>query len=62
VSNAGSGGGASAVSILGIAFIVLKLTHAINWSWWWVLSPFWIPLGLALIIGVFALVIGAFKD
>lgn len=30
-------------------FIGLKLTHEIDWSWWWVLSPFWIPLLLAII-------------
>ena len=40
-----SGGG----TLLLIAFIVLKLTHVIDWSWWWVLSPMWIPVGLGLI-------------
>ena len=35
--------------VLCIVFIVLKLCKLINWSWWWVLSPFWIPLGLAII-------------
>jgi len=29
-------------TLLGVAFIVLKLCHVINWSWWWVLAPFWI--------------------
>jgi len=29
-------------SILGILFIVLKLVGTIDWSWGWVLSPFWI--------------------
>lgn len=24
---------------LTLAFIVLKLIHAIEWEWWWVLSP-----------------------
>ena len=36
--------------VLLIVFIVLKLCKVINWSWWWVLSPFWIPLGLAIIL------------
>lgn len=41
-------------SILGLLFITLKLTGYIDWSWWWVLSPFWISLILTvvLIIGV----------
>lgn len=30
------------VSTLGIVFIILKLLNVINWSWLWVLSPFWI--------------------
>ena len=33
-----------------VAFIVLKLCGVINWSWWWVLSPIWIPLAIILII------------
>lgn len=36
------------VGVLGIIFIVLKLTDLITWSWLWVLSPFWIPLALAI--------------
>lgn len=42
------------MSFLGIAFIVLKLTHQIEWSWLWVLAPFWIPW--AIILGVVVLV------
>jgi len=36
--------------LLLIAFIVLKLCHVIEWSWFWVLSPLWIPLALSIII------------
>ena len=36
--------------LLTIAFIVLKLTGVISWSWIWVLSPLWISFALALII------------
>ena len=25
--------------ILIIAFIVLKLTNTVDWSWWWILVP-----------------------
>ena len=35
--------------LLTIVFIVLKLTHYINWSWWWVLSPLWIEAGIAIL-------------
>ena len=39
-------------SILTIVFVVLKLTNHITWSWWWVVSPIWIPLGLIAILFV----------
>lgn len=32
---------------LTLAFIVLKLTGYIDWSWWWVISP--TPLALLLL-------------
>ncbi len=32
--------------ILAIVFIVLKLTDVIDWSWFWVVSPLWIPIAL----------------
>lgn len=37
-------------TLLTIAFIVLKLTNVINWSWWWVLSPIWIIALIVIII------------
>jgi uncharacterized membrane protein YhdT len=30
-------------------FIILKITGVITWSWWWILSPIWIPTGISLI-------------
>jgi hypothetical protein len=42
------------LTILFIVFLILKLTGNIDWSWWWVTSPLWLPLVLLLvtIIGV----------
>lgn len=37
-------------SPLTIVFLVLKLCGEIDWSWWWVLSPTWIPIALVLIL------------
>ena len=45
-------GGISICGALQIAFIVLKLCKVIEWSWWWVLAPTWISLGLGLIFGL----------
>jgi hypothetical protein len=49
VSDRNSSSGIGLFGILGIIFIVLKLTHLIDWSWFWVLSPFIIP-GIILIL------------
>jgi hypothetical protein len=46
-----SSGGIGFAGLLAILFIGLKLGGVIAWSWLWVLSPLWIPLGLALWIG-----------
>lgn len=40
--------------LLTIIFMVLKLTHNIDWSWWWVLLPAIIEIGVdALIVMLF---------
>lgn len=38
--------------VLTVVFIVLKLVGVINWSWIWVLAPFWIPLLLYILLSV----------
>lgn len=42
--------GTSLTKLLTVAFVVLKLLNLIDWSWWWVLSPIWISIGLTIII------------
>jgi hypothetical protein len=37
-------------SLLFLLFLGLKLTNNIDWSWWWVTSPLWIPLGIMIVI------------
>lgn len=48
-NNSSSKGGIGFVGALQIAFIVLKLTKVIKWSWLWVLSPTWITASLIII-------------
>ena len=39
--------------VLFIVFLVLKLTGTIDWSWWWVTSPLWLPfVAVAAILGI----------
>jgi hypothetical protein len=47
-------GGINFFGLLTIVFITLKLIGYIAWSWWWVLSPLWMPL--AFIFGAAALI------
>lgn len=48
-TTAASGGGISITGLLQVAFIVLKLCHVINWSWFWVLFPTILGIGLLLL-------------
>lgn len=36
-------------TVLFVVFLVLKLTHVIGWSWWWVTAPLWIPAALGVL-------------
>lgn len=49
-NNNSSSTGIGFLGLLTIAFIVLKLTKCIAWSWWWVLAPIWAPFALLLLV------------
>jgi phosphoglycerol transferase MdoB-like AlkP superfamily enzyme len=49
-SSSSSSSGIGLCGLLGVAFIVLKLTGVIDWSWWWVTAPLWGGFALAMII------------
>lgn len=48
------------ISIIGVGFadllffifLILKLCHVIDWSWWWVIAPIWIYIALIVLIFV----------
>lgn len=45
--------------ILFVVFLILKLTGDIDWSWWWVTSPLWIPVVIVLVfLVIVALILG----
>lgn len=52
-----SSSGIGLTGVLFVVFLVLKLTGNIDWSWWWVTSPLWIPLALVVCIFLVALFI-----
>lgn len=50
-NNIATSGGVGFTGLLFITFLVLKLTHVIDWSWWWVTAPLW--GGIALVAAFF---------
>jgi hypothetical protein len=51
-SSSSSSSGIGFLGLLTIVFVTLKLLDKIDWSWWWVLSPLWIPWVLVIVGGV----------
>ena len=43
-------GGIGLTGVVFVVFLVLKLTHVIAWSWWWVFAPLWIPAAIVLVM------------
>ncbi len=57
-SSSSSSTGIGFIGLLTIAFIVLKLTDVIQWSWIWVLSPIWISAILySVVVAVMVLAV-----
>lgn len=50
-------GGIGFLDALTLLFVALKLCGVIDWSWWWVLSPFLFQFGLVAIVVVIVLVV-----
>jgi hypothetical protein len=42
-------------TVLFLIFMTLKLAGFINWSWWWVTSPIWIPFVSVMVLVIIAL-------
>lgn len=57
-NSSASSGGIGFAGLLAVLFIGLKLGGVIAWSWWWVLSPIWLPITvvLSVIVAGFVLV------
>lgn len=61
----GNSGGIGFVGALTIAFIILKLTKVISWSWVWVLSPMWISAAIVvffILVGCILILVEERKD
>lgn len=56
-----AGGGLNILGVVEIVFIILKLLGIINWSWWIVLIPLWIDLGITLLIILVIIIVAIIK-
>lgn len=55
-----SEGGIGLCGVLFVVFLVLKLVGVIDWSWWWVTAPLWLPtVVLSGIFGVVMVIVGS---
>ena len=48
--------------LLGLSFVILKLCHVIDWSWWFVTAPFWLMAVIAAVISVIVIIANAIKS
>ena len=55
-------GGVGFCGLLFLVFLVLKLTHVIDWSWWWITAPLWGGLALFILIIIIVFIVFAIKD
>lgn len=50
--------GVGFLGMLFLLFLGLKLSDKIDWSWWWVFAPLWVPVVLIVaIVGIVAIVL-----
>ena len=48
----------SFIPMLALLFIGLKLTNYIDWSWWWVTAPLYVPVIITMLALIGGLVAG----
>ena len=57
VNGSTKNGGIGFLSLLGVLFIGLKLTGAIDWAWWAVLAPIWVqPVVFVACVFIYAFI------
>lgn len=57
MKNKTNSSGLSIGTVIQIVLIILKLTNLINWSWYVVLIPLWISIGVLIAEVILALIV-----
>jgi hypothetical protein len=50
------------LGILTLIFVLAKIFNKIDWSWWWVFSPIWLPAVITIVIVGIILLVVAFMS
>jgi len=45
-----------------IVFLILRLTHVLDWQWVWIFSPLWITMAFNVVFDILKGFIRAIKD
>ena len=45
------------IPLMFVILLALNLAGIINWSWWWIFSPIWVPI--VLVVGVYVIFVMA---
>ena len=61
-SNKSGSSGLGLCSVVGVVFVILKLTKLIDWSWFWVLFPFMLGIGIWLLVIIIAFIVMAVQE
>ena len=48
--------------LLTIVFLLLKVFDKVDWSYWIVFIPLWLPLAIVLVIGILLLIVRLILD
>lgn len=43
--------------IVFLAFFLAKIFDKIDWSWWWVFSPLWIPAVICIVVVIIIVIL-----
>lgn len=49
-------------TILTVLFVILKVMGKIDWSWWWVFAPLWLPFCIWIVIMLVIALLAVWAD
>lgn len=58
----GTSSGMGLLGVVFVVFLVLKLCHVIDWSWWWITAPLWGGFAIALLYILIYIIVEVIKS